>query len=118
MVKHGGLILSSFSAGKHSGLSPKYESQLIALHCEHGEHILHPFHPSNLFSINLLDLTSKVSYYLRPHIYEMSSLQTRLESQSIRRWRENPLAQNDKGTTARMGCKDAGGSPGATVAGA
>jgi len=40
----------------------------------------------------------------------MPTLQTRLESKVLLRWRETPLARYDKGTTARLGCKDAGGA--------
>jgi len=38
MVTHGEVFLSSFSAGKHSGLSPKYEILRLACHCERAEH--------------------------------------------------------------------------------
>ena len=34
MVTHGEVFFSSFSAGKHSGLSPKYEILRLACHCE------------------------------------------------------------------------------------
>ena len=38
MVTHGEVFFSSFSAGKHSGLSPKYEILRLACHCERAEH--------------------------------------------------------------------------------
>lgn len=48
-LQHGGLIFSSFSAGKHSGLSPKYENRLTRVAMRTGRFIAHHLVPCKLY---------------------------------------------------------------------